>query len=154
MSYFVANLLSAVAVALAGAPLAAVGQDGVESYSPELKWVLRVPPGDNAVQVIDVSRGVTPLATLRARQRGKVLALRVQAESRHVWVLADNGVDVHDGFSGRLLNHWSAPRGVSLDRLEIDAGGRRVTAWSAERRYVALTGAVALIPADARLSLR
>ena len=34
-----------------------------EVYCPALKWVLLVPPGGRAVQVIDVSRAVTPLAT-------------------------------------------------------------------------------------------
>lgn len=153
MFRLVPKLFSAFALALVAAPLAAADQGGIEYYSPELKWVLRVPPGDNAVRVIDVSRGVTPLATLRGRQRGQVVALQVQPASRRVWVLADNGLDVHDGFNGRLLEHWSAPEGVRLERLETDPVGRPA-AWSGARRYQALTGVVTLIPVDARLSLR
>ncbi|WP_374246143.1 hypothetical protein [Zoogloea sp.] len=138
------------ATLLAAAPTRA---GGVEAYCPSLKWVLLAPPGGSAVQVIDVSRGVTPLATLRSRPRGAVLAVHVQAASRRVWVLADNGLDAHDGFSGRVLGHWAAPEGVRLDRLEADAVGR-LTAWSGARPFEAVHGAAVLVPAGARVSWR
>lgn len=126
---------------------------GVEAYCPELKWVLLAPPGGSAVQVIDVRRGVTPLATLRSRPRGPVLAVHVQAASRRVWVLAADGLDAHDGFSGRLLGRWPAPPGVRLDRLAVDDGGR-LTVWSGAQPYVAPAGAALLVPAGAQVSWR
>ena len=106
-----ASLLCVFAVALFAVPVAAVGKGGVEFYAADLKWVLLAAPGSGAVQVLDVSRGVTPLATLRSAQRGKVLAVHVQRASRRVWVLADSGLDVHDGFNGHLLGHWAPPQG-------------------------------------------
>ena len=138
------------AIALAAAPARA---GGVEAYCPELKWVLLAPPGGSTVQVIDVRRGVTPLSTLRSRPRGPVLAVHVQAASRRVWVLAENGLDVHDGFSGRVLGHWPAPEGVRLERLETDAAGR-LTAWSGAQPFEAVQGAALLVPAGARVSWR
>lgn len=143
-------LVLTTVIALAAAPARA---GGVEAYCPELKWVLLAPPGGSAVQVIDVRRGVTPLSTLRSRPRGPVLAVHVQAASRRVWVLADNGLDAHDGFNGRVLGHWRAPEGVRLDRLEADAAGR-LTAWSGARPFEAVQGAAMLVPAGARVSWR
>jgi hypothetical protein len=70
-----------------------------------------------------------------------------------VWVLAGNGLDVHDGFSGRLLGHWAAPEGVRLDRLEVDGSGRPA-AWSGTQAFEAVTGAAVLAPLGGRLSLR
>lgn len=138
------------AIAIVAAPARA---GGVEAYCPALKWVLLAPAGGSTVQVIDVSRGVTPLATLRSRPRGPVLAVHVQASSRRVWVLAENGLDAHDGFSGRVLGHWPAPEGVRLDRLEADAAGR-LTAWSGPRPFEAVQGAAMLVPAGAWVSWR
>lgn len=122
---------------------------GVEAYCPDLKWVLLAPPGGSTVQVLGLRHGVTPLATLRSRPRGPVLAVHVQSASRRVWVLAGNGLDVHDGFSGRLLGHWSAPDGVRLERLDTDSAGR-LTAWSGARAYEAVVGAAVLAPAVSR----
>jgi len=144
-------LSGALSLGLA-APVTA-GERGAESYSPELKWVLLAPPGGSVVQVLDVSRGVTPLATLRSRARGPVVAMQAQLAGRRVWVLAGNGLDVHDGFSGRLLGHWAAPEGVRLDRLEVDGSGRPA-AWSGTQAFEAVTGAAVLAPLGARLSLR
>lgn len=138
------------ATLLAAAPTRA---GGVEAYCPSLKWVLLAPPGGSAVQVIDVRRGVTPLSTLRSRPRGAVLAVHVQVATRQVWVLADNGLDVHDGFSGRMQGSWPAPEGVRLDRLELDADGR-LTVWSGARPFEAVRGAALLVPAGARVTMR
>ncbi len=144
------RLLVVFFAALQVAPACAAG---VAAYCAELQWVLLAPDGGGTVQVIDVRRGVTPLATLRSRQRGPIVALHVQAASRRVWVLADNGLDAHDGFSGRLLGHWPAPAGVRLDRLEADGAGRP-TAWSGAQAFEAVSGAAALVPAGARLGWR
>ena len=56
---------------LAAVPMAPAWAAGVEAYCAELQWVLLAPDGGGTVQVIDVRRGVTPLATLRSRQRGR-----------------------------------------------------------------------------------
>jgi hypothetical protein len=149
MSRLVAGLFCVFAVVLP----AAAGTGGVEFYAADVKWVLLAAPGSSAVQVLDVSRGVTPLATLRSTRRGKVLAVHVQRASRRVWVLADSGLDVHDGFNGRLLGHWAAPEGVRLERLETNgAGGLEV--WGGARPYEALVGAAVLVPAAARVTMR
>mgnify|MGYP002145020755 CR=1 FL=1 len=124
---------------LAAVPMAPAWAAGVEAYCAELQWVLLAPDGGGTVQVIDVRRGVTPLATLRSRQRGRIVALRVQVANRRVWVLADNGLDVHDGFSGRLLGHWPAPDGARLDRLEVDASGR-LSVWSGTQCFEPVAG--------------
>lgn len=137
--------LSAIVVALgmvAGTATAVAA--GVETYCPTLKWVLRVPAGDSRVQVIDVSRGVTPLATLWRPRRGRVVAVEVQVESRRVWVLAEDGLDAHESYSGRLLGHWSTPAGLPLDRLTVDGDGR-IAAWRGARAYVPENGAAVLV---------
>ena len=149
MYRLVASLFCVFAVVLP----AAAGTGGVEFYAADLKWVLLAAPGSSVVQVFDVSRGVTPLASLRSARRGKVLAVHVQRASRRVWVLADSGLDVHDGFNGRLLGHWAAPAGVRLERLDIDGAGQ-LAAWSGARAYEAVVGAVVLVPSGARLSMR
>lgn len=131
-------LLFACGLALFAASVDAAGR-GLEVYCPALKWVLLVPPGGRAVQVIDVSRAVTPLATLYRHQRSPILALHMQSSKRRVWVLADNGLDVHDGFSGRLLGHWPAPDGARLDRLEVDASGR-LSVWSGTQCFEPVAG--------------
>lgn len=153
MPRLVASLLCVFAVALFAVPVAAVGKGGVEFYAADLKWVLLAAPGSGAVQVLDVSRGVTPLATLRSAQRGKVLAVHVQRASRRVWVLADSGLDVHDGFNGHLLGHWAPPQGVRLERLATNGAGQ-LEVWSAVRPYEALVGAAVLVPAGARVTMR
>lgn len=132
---------------------AAAQAGGVEAYCPSLRWVLLAAPGAAEVQVIDVSRGVTPLATLRSRLRGPVRAVHVDSAQRRVWVLAADGLDVHDGFNGRLLGRWQAPQGVALERLDVGADGR-LTAWSGARPFEAVIGAAVLAPAGVRLSWR
>ncbi len=121
--------------------------------APDLKWVLVTQAGGSAVQVLDLSRGVTPLATLRTAGRGRLLAVHLQREGRRVWVLGALGLDVHDAYSGRLLEHWALPEGLRPERLETGPGGRPRVA-SGERRYEALLGAAFLVPAGGRLSLR
>lgn len=153
MPRLVASLLCVFAAALFAVPVAAAGTGGVEFYAADLKWVLLAAPGSGVVQVLDVSRGVTPLASLRNARRGTVLALHVQRASRRVWVLADSGLDVHDGFNGHLLGHWAAPEGVRLERLETNRAGQ-LEAWSAARPYEAQVGAAVLAPAGARVTMR
>lgn len=140
--------VSAIVVAL-GMAVGVAQAEGVEAYCPALKWVLRAPSGDARVQVIDVSRGITPLATLQRPRRGRVLALDVQVASRQVWVLAEDGLDAHDAYSGRLLGHWPAPADVRLDRLALASDGR-LAAWSGVRAYVPEQGARALVPVAVR----
>ncbi|WP_374500272.1 hypothetical protein, partial [Zoogloea sp.] len=76
---------------------------------PDLKWVLVTQAEGSAVQVLDLSRGVTPLATLRTEGRGRVLAVHLQRQGRRVWVLGERGLDVHDAYSGRLVERWRVP---------------------------------------------
>lgn len=142
--------LSAIVVAL-GMVVGVAQADGLEAYCPALKWVLRAPPGDSRVQVIDVSRGITPLATLQRPRRGRVLAVEVQVASRQVWVLADDGRDVHDAFSGRLLGHWPVPAGARLDHL-VAAGDGRLMALGGVHAYVPERGG--LVPVVAPLRQR
>lgn len=137
---------------LAGqAGVAAAGDVLLEA--PDLKWVLVAQAGGSAVQVLDLSRGVTPLATLRTAGRGRLLAVHLQREGRRVWMLGERGLDVHDAYSGRLLERWALPEGLRPERLEAGPGGRpRVV--SGAQRHEALLGAAFLVPAGSRLSLR
>lgn len=120
---------------------------------PDLKWVLVTQAGGSAVQVLDLSRGVTPLATLRTAGRGRVVAVHLQREGRRVWVLGERGLDVLDAYSGRLVERWSVPEGVRPERLQAGAGGRPQV-MSGQQRYEALLGAAFLVPAGTRVSLR
>lgn len=126
---------------------------GVESYCEPLKWVVLAPAGSSAVQVVDVSRGVTPLATLRSPRRARLLAVHVDSATRRVWVLASNGLDVHDAYNGRVLGHWDFPSGVAPDRLG-GAGAGSPEVWAGARRFRPLVGAALLVPADTRVSWR
>ena len=150
MSRSVRHCLSALALVVAAGT--AVAGD-VLLDAPDLKWVIVTQAGGNAVQVLDLSRGVTPLATLRTAGRGRLLAVHLQREGRRVWVLGERGLDVHDAYSGRLLEHWATPEGLQPQRLEAGPGGRpRVV--SGAQRHEALLGAAFLVPAGSRLSLR
>ncbi|KAB2962667.1 hypothetical protein, partial [Zoogloea sp.] len=96
------------------------GAAGMAVHVPELQWVLLVPPGSTEVRVMDLSRrAITPLATLRSKGRGPVVAVHLQREARQVWVLGERGLDVHDAYGGRVLAHWDAPDGVRLERLDV-----------------------------------
>ncbi len=139
------------ALVLAG-PAGALAAGGVLLEAPDLKWVLVSQAGGSAVQVLDLSRGVTPLATLRTAGRERLLAVHLQREGRRVWMLGERGLDVHDAYSGRL-EHWALPEGLRPERLEARLGGRPLVT-SGERRYEALLGAAFLVPAGGRLSLR
>ncbi|MBL8453993.1 MAG: hypothetical protein JNK97_14710 [Zoogloea sp.] len=142
-------LLALAIIAPAGA--AAAGEVLLEA--PDLKWVIVTQAGGSAVQVLDLSRGVTPLATLRTAGRGRLLAVHLQREGRRVWVLGERGLDVHDAYSGRLLEHWATPEGLRPERLEAGPGGRPQVVSGAQR-HEALLGAAFLVPAGGRLSLR
>lgn len=147
---FIRVLLSSVLVLSAGVTAAA----GVELRAPELSWVLLAPAGSAEVRVLDLSRGaVTPLATLRSRGRGPVVALHLQREGRRVWVLGERGLDVHDAYNGRVLAHWDGPDGVRLESLEVPDRGRPVVR-AAAGRYEAVVGAAFLVPAGTRVSMR
>lgn len=135
------------------APAGAAAAGDVLLDVPDLKWVIVTQGSGSAVQVLDLSRGVTPLATLRTAGRGRLLAVHLQREGRRVWVLGERGLDVHDAYSGRLLEHWATPEGLQPERLEAGPGGRpRVV--SGAQRHEALLGAAFLVPAGSRLSLR
>ena len=84
-------------------------------------------------RAIEVLRGTEPL------RNPDLLALQATGTPFVVWVLADNGLDVHDGFSGRLLGHWPAPDGARLDRLEVDASGR-LSVWSGTQCFEPVAG--------------
>lgn len=133
---------------LAGAASAAPA-GAVELVVPDLRWVLLAPSGAGPVQLIEVGSAVRPLASLHRRGRGGAIALAVQREPRRVWVLADDGLDVHAASSGRLLGHWSLPQEACAGRLEVSAGGPpRV--WCGTRSFDAVAGAAVLVPAGAR----
>lgn len=151
MSRPVAVLLCCVL--LASASIAAAAPAAVLGEAPALGWVLLAGPGPGMLRVFDVRRGVTPLATLPAAGRGQVIAVQVEVARRRVWVLATSGLDVHDGFSGRLLGHWAAPAGVALERLDTDPAGRPQVA-SGSRRFEAVAGAAELLPAPLRMTMR
>jgi hypothetical protein len=116
---------------------------------PDLKWVLVTQAEGSAVQVLDLSRGVTPLATLRTAGRGRVLAVHLQREGRRVWVLGEHGLDVHDAYSGRLVERWRMPEGVRPEGLQAATG-----AATGDERQSAIRGASAAVPAATRVSLR
>lgn len=150
MFRYVRHCLAAlVLVAAAGA--AAAGEILLDA--PDLKWVLVAQAGGGAVQVLDLSRGVAPLATLRVAGRGRVVAVHLQREGRRVWVLGERGLDVHDAYNGRLLERWGVPEGLRPEGLQVGAGGRPQVV-SGSRRYEALLGAAFLVPAATRVSLR
>lgn len=145
------RVFSACAFALLSGGVAAAG---VELRAPELGWVLLAPAGSAELRVLDLSRGaITPLATLRSRGRGPVVAAHLQLEGRLVWVLGERGLDVHDAYNGRVLAHWDGPDGVRLEGLEVPGRGRPVVR-AAARRYEAVVGAVFLVPIGTRVSMR
>lgn len=122
----------------------------LELAVPDFRWVLLAPPRGGPVQLIEVDRGLRPLASLHRHGRGIVVALAVQREARRVWVLADDGLDVHAA-SGRLLGHWSLPPGACAGRLEAPAAGMpRV--WCGARGFEARVGAAVLVPATAQVA--
>ncbi len=129
------------------------GAAGMQVQVPELNWVLMVPSGGAEVQVLDLGRqAITPLATLRNKARGAVVAVQVQRDMRQVWVLGERGLDVHDAYGGRLLAHWKVPDGVRPERLHITRRGWvRVSAGA--RSFEAVPGAVFLTPATQSLSV-
>lgn len=129
------------------------GAAGMQVHVPELNWVLIVPPGGAEVQVLDLGRqAITPLATLRNKARGAVVAVQVQRETRRVWVLGEHGLDVHEAYGGRLLAHWKVPDGVRLERLDVTRrGGVRVSGGACS--FEALPGAAFLAPATQSLSV-
>ncbi len=126
---------------------------GMQVQVPELNWVLVVPPGGAEVQVLDLGRqAITPLATLRNKARGAVVAVQVQRETRRVWVLGERGLDVHDAYGGRLLAHWKVPDGVRLERLDVTGRGRGLVSGGA-RSFEAVPGEAFLTPAVQPLSV-
>ncbi|MBK6656169.1 hypothetical protein [Zoogloea sp.] len=140
-------------VLVPGMTAGAVAAGDVLLEVPDLKWVLVTQAEGSTVQVLDLSRGVTPLATLRTEGRGRVLAVHLQREGRRVWVLGDRGLDVHDAYSGRLVERWHVPEGVRPEGLQATTGGRPLVR-SGNRRYEALLGAAFLVPAATRVSMR
>lgn len=121
-----AAVLSCTVATLCPAPAAAAAER-VFGEAPALGWVLLAGPGPGQLRVFDVRRGVMPLATLQGARRA-LRGVEVDVRRRRVWVLAPASLDLHDGFSGRLLGHWAAPAGVTLRQLALDAAGQaRVT---------------------------
>ena len=140
-------------VLLSGMTAGAVAAADVLLEVPDLKWVLVTQAEGRAVQVLDLSRGVTPLATPRTAGRGRVLAVHLQREGRRAGVWGEHGLDVHDAYSGRLVERWRVPEGVRPEGLQSATGGRPLVT-SGNRRYEALLGAAFLVPAATRVSLR
>lgn len=139
-------LLLVLAVFLGPWP-AHAGSVGIQVHVPELNWVLIVPPGGGEVHVLDLGRqAITPLATLRNKARGAVVAVHLQPETRRVWVLGERGLDVHDAYGGRLLAHWSVPDGGRLERLDVPGRGWARVSGGA-RSFEAVPGAAFLTPA-------
>lgn len=129
------------------------GAGGMQVHVPELHWVLMVPPGGAEVQVLDLGRqAITPLATLRNKARGAVVAVQVQRETRRVWVLGERGLDVHDAYGGRLLAHWKVPAGARLERLDVTRPGW-VRVLGGARSFEAVPGEAFLTPAAQPLSV-
>lgn len=125
--------------------LSAAPAGALELVVPELRWVLLAPPGRGPVQVIEVGRAVRPLASLYRGGRGAVLALAVEPKVRRVWVLADDGLDVHAAAGGRLLGHWSLPQAACAGRLEL-RGDATPRVWCGSRGFDAIDGLAALMP--------
>ncbi|MBN9696601.1 MAG: hypothetical protein J0L85_12470 [Zoogloea sp.] len=126
---------------------------GMRVDVPELNWILMVPPGGAEVQVLDLARqAITPLATLRNKARGGVVAVQVQRETRQVWVLGERGLDVYEPYGGRLLAHWKVPEGVRLARLDVTGCGRARVSGGV-RSFEAVPGAAFLTPAAQSLSV-
>lgn len=132
-----------------GGAASAAPAGAVELVVPDLRWVLLAPSGGGPVQLIEVGRAVRPLASLHRRGRGAAIALAVQREPRRVWVLADDGLDVHAASSGRLLGHWSFPQGACAGRLEAVSAGGPPRVWCGPRGFDAVAGAAVLVPARA-----
>lgn len=129
------------------------GATGMRVDVPELNWALMVPPGGAEVQVLDLGRqAITPLATLRNKARGAVVAVQVQRETRQVWVLGERGLDVHEAYGGRLLAHWRVPDGVRPEWLEVTGRGWGRVSGGA-RSFEAVPGAAFLTPAVQSLSV-
>ena len=89
--------------------------------------------------VVTTTTGKTFDGDERSQDRMGTTLAAIDDADLAVWVLADNGLDVHDGFSGRLLGHWPAPDGARLDRLEVDASGR-LSVWSGTQCFEPVAG--------------
>lgn len=133
------------------ASLRVMGAEGLVVEAPDLKWVLMSSAGGDVVQVLDLSRGITPLATLRSAGRGRVLAIRLQREGRRVWVLGERALDVHDAYNGRLLARWALGREARAEAPTLQ-GVARPPLTAGCRRYVLVVEAT--LPAEAGEFLR